>query len=184
MSNEVDLFVRAVATNIRRLRQEAELTLAELAAEAGLGRSTLAQLESGKGNPSVETLWAIAAALRVPFGRLVEEDAPALRVVRASEQPAVRSAETEQIGRLLSASHRRGTFELYVMDIGGVARHADAHHAGVIEHLLVVEGALRAGPASGPVELQAGDLVTFPADVPHVYEGLPQAHYVLLMSYP
>ena len=184
MSNEVDHFVRAVATNIRRLRQEAELTLAELAAEAGLGRSTLAQLESGKGNPSVETLWAIAAALRVPFGRLVEEDAPALRIVRASEQPAVRSTETAQIGRLLSASHRRGTFELYTMDIGGEARRADAHHAGVIEHLLVVEGALRAGPASGPVELQAGDLVTFPADVPHVYEGLPQAHYVLLMSYP
>ena len=184
MSNEVDQFVRAVATNIRRLRQEAALTLAELAAEAGLGRSTLAQLESGKGNPSVETLWAIAAALRVPFGQLVEEQVPALRVVRASEQPAVRSTETEQVGRLLTASHRRGSFELYVMDIGGQPRHADAHHAGVIEHLLVVEGTLRVGPVSGPVELQAGDLVTFPADVPHLYEGLPEAHYVLLMSYP
>ena len=30
----------------------------------------------------------------------------------------------------------------------------------------------------------SGDLVTFPGDVPHVYEGLPEAHYVLLMSYP
>ena len=88
------------------------------------------------------------------------------------------------MGRLLTASHRRGTFELYVMDIGEHARHADAHHAGVIEYLLVVEGVLRAGPASEPVELQAGDLATFPADVPHVYEGLPDAHYVLLMSYP
>ena len=91
MSNEVELFVGTVATNIRRLRQQAGLTLAELAAEAGLGKSTLAQLESGRGNPSVETLWAIAAALRVPFGRLVEEEGPALRVVRASEQPVVRS---------------------------------------------------------------------------------------------
>ena len=54
----------------------------------------------------------------------------------------------------------------------------------MIEHLLVVEGALRVGPASGPVELQVGDLVTFPGDVPHVYEGLPAAHYALLMSYP
>ena len=173
MSNDVDRFVRTVATNIRRLRQQADLTLAELAGAAGLGKSTLAQLESGKGNPSVETLWAIAAALRVPFGQLVEEEGPALR-----------STETSQIGRLLCTSHRRGTFELYAMDIGAQARHADAHHAGVIEHLLVVEGALRVGPASGPVELQAGDLVTFPGDVPHVYEGLPAAHYALLMSYP
>jgi transcriptional regulator with XRE-family HTH domain len=184
LSNDVDRFVRTVATNIRRLRTQAGLTLVELAADAGLGKSTLAQLESGKGNPSVETLWAIAAALRVPFGRIVEEEAPALRIVRASEQPALRSTEAEQVGRLLTASHRRGTFELYAMDIGAQARHADAHHAGVIEHLLVVEGALRVGPADGPVDLQAGDLVTFPGDVPHVYEGQPAAHYVLLMSYP
>ena len=184
MSNEVELFVGTVATNIRRLRQQAGLTLADLAAEAGLGKSTLAQLESGRGNPSVETLWAIAAALRVPFGRLVEEEGPALRVVRASEQPVVRSAETAQVGRLLTASHRRGTFELYAMDIGPEPRNADPHHAGVIEHLLVVEGALRVGPASGPVELESGDLVTFPGDVAHLYQGLPSAHYALLMSYP
>jgi transcriptional regulator with XRE-family HTH domain len=184
LSTEVDSLVRSVAANIRRLRHEAGLTLAELATAAGLGKSTLAQLESGKGNPSVETLWAIAAALRVPFGRLMEEQGAALRVVRASEQPAVRSAETAQVGRLLTASQRRGTFELYAMDIGAEARNADPHHAGVVEHLLVVDGALRVGPASGPVELQPGDLVTFPGDVPHVYQGLPAAHYVLLMSYP
>src|SRR5215212_6364677 len=120
---------------------DAGLTLADLAAASGLGKSTLAQLESGRANPSVETLWAIAAALRVPFGRLVEEDRPAVRVVRASEQPALRSAEAGQVGRLLASAPRRGTFELYAMDIDAAARHADAHHAGVVEYLLVVEGA-------------------------------------------
>ena len=180
----MDLLVRTVAGNIRRLRQEADLTLAELATAAGLGKSTLAQLESAKGNPSVETLWAIAAALRVPFGRLMEDDRPSVTVIRASEQPAVRSTETGQVGRLLAAAPRRGTVELYTMDIDGAARHADPHHAGVVEYLLVVEGAVRAGPETTPVELRAGDLLTFPGDVPHVYEGLPEAHYVLLMSYP
>ncbi len=184
MSNEVELFVGTVATNIRRLRQQAGLTLAELAAEAGLGKSTLAQLESGRGNPSVETLWAIAAALRVPFGRLVEEEGPALRVVRASEQPVVRSTEAAQVGRLLTASHRRGTFELYAMDIGPEPRNADPHHAGVIEHLLVVEGGCGSARRPARSSSQSGDLVTFPADVPHLYQGLPDAHYALLMSYP
>ena len=184
MSTDVDRFVRNVAANVKRLRQEAELTLAELALAAGLGKSTLAQLESGKGNPSVETLWAIAAALRVPFGRLVEDDRPAVTVIRASEQPAVTSSETGQVGRLLAAAPRRGTFELYAIDIDGPARHADPHHAGVVEYLLVVAGAVRAGPESAPVELRTGDLITFPGDVPHVYEGQPEAHYVLLMSYP
>jgi transcriptional regulator with XRE-family HTH domain len=182
----VDTLVRAVAANVRALRLEAGLTLADLAAQAGLGKSTLAQLESGKANPSVETLWAIAAALRVSFARLVEEQRPSLQVVRASDVPAMRSEETPGwAGRLLAASHRRGTFDLYAIDLeAGSVRHAEPHHAGVVEHLVVVEGKLRAGPQSGPVELGRGDLVTFAADVPHVYEALATTHAVLLMCYP
>ena len=66
-------------------------------------------------------------------------------------------------GRLLSASHRRGTFDLYSLDIdaGGV-RHAEPDHSGVVEHLVVVEGRMRVGPQSGPVDLDTGDLVSSP----------------------
>jgi len=182
----VDAFVRAVAANIRALRAQAGMTLAELAAAAGLGKSTLAQLESGRANPSVETLWAITAALKVPFARIVEEERPSLRVVRAADVPPMFSAETPGwAGRLLSASQGRGTFDLYALDLEkGAVRHADAHHAGVTEHLLVVAGRLRAGPAGNAVELGSGDLVTFGADVPHVYEALETSHCVLLMAYP
>jgi transcriptional regulator with XRE-family HTH domain len=182
----VDTFVRSVAANVRALRMDAGLTLADLAAAAGLGKSTLAQIESGRANPSVETLWAIAAALRVPFARLVEEERSALRVVRARDVPAMHSTETPGwAGRLLTASHGRGTFDLYALDLeAGAARHAAAHHTGVVEHLVVVVGTMRAGPQSGPVLLEAGDLVTFAADVPHVYEAIETAHCVLLMAYP
>ena len=182
----VDTFVHAVASNVRALRLDAGLTLNDLASAAGLGKSTLAQLESGKANPSVETLWAIAAALRVPFARIVEEDRAALRVVRARDVPPMHSAEAPGwAGRLLATSHGRGTFDLYTLDLeAGTTRHADPHHAGVKEHLIVVVGRLRAGPETGPVELEAGDLVTFAADVPHVYEALETTHCVLLMAYP
>ncbi len=178
--------MRAVAANIRTLRAQAGLTLADLAAAAGLGKSTLAQLESGRANPSVETLWAIAAALEVSFARIVEEERPSLRVVRASDVTPLLSSETPGwAGRLLSASQARSTFDLYALDLeAGSARHADPHHAGVMEHLLVVTGRLRAGPEGNAVELASGDLLTFQADVPHVYEALETTHCVLLMAYP
>jgi transcriptional regulator with XRE-family HTH domain len=186
MEQSVDTFVRTVAANVRSLRMQSELTLAELATAAGLGKSTLAQLESGKGNPSVETLWAIAAALQVPFARIVEEVRPTTKVVRASEVPPMHSAETPGwAGRLLTASHGRGTFDLYALDLEqGAVRHADPHHAGVLEHLVVVVGRLRAGPVTEPMLLEQGDLLTFGADVPHIYEALETTHCVLLMAYP
>jgi transcriptional regulator with XRE-family HTH domain len=185
-SGSADAFVRAVAANVRKLRQRAGYTLADLAAASGLGKSTLAQLESGKGNPSVETLWAIAAALAVPFARLIEEERPALRVVRASDVPPVKSEETPGwAGRVLATTERRGTFELYALDLrAGTTRHAAPHYAGVFEYLLVVSGRLRAGPVGQAVELAAGDLVSFTADTPHDYEALEDTHAVLVMSYP
>ncbi len=175
-----------IAANVKLLRHQAGMTLAELAAAADLGKSTLAQLESGKSNPSVETLWALAAALKVPFARLIEDQRPPLRVVRARDVPPMRSAEAPGwAGRLLTTGDRRGSFDLYALDLeAGSARHADAHHAGVVEHLVVVIGRLIAGPQGETVELGPGDMVTFAADVPHEYEALEDCHLVLLMSYP
>ena len=44
-----------IASAIGRERERAGLSLSALAAKAGLAKSTLSQLEAGKGNPSIET---------------------------------------------------------------------------------------------------------------------------------
>ena len=134
----------------------------------------------------METLWALAAALAVPFARIVEEERAPLRVTRRADAPTILSRDTPGwIGRLLSNPDRRGTFEVYSIEFAaGETRHADQHHAGVVEHLVVVTGRLRAGPVSGTVELGPGDLATYAADVPHVYETLEPGDAVLVMSYP
>jgi len=179
--------VRTVAANVRALRLAAGLTLPELAERAGLGRSTLAQLESGRANPSMETVWAVAAALAVPFGRIVEPALPDVRVVRAGQGVRVESEEAgAYVAHLLATSPRRGSFEIYALTAEpGEVRHAAAHTAGLVEHLVVTAGALRAGPAGRPEDLAAGDLVTFAGDVDHVYEALaPRTTALLLMDYP
>ena len=65
-----------IAAALRRERDRAGLSLSELAKRAGIAKSTLSQLESGAGNPSVETLWALSVALDVPFARLIEPARP------------------------------------------------------------------------------------------------------------
>lgn len=176
----------AVAGNVRRHRERRRLSLSELAALAGVGKSTLSQIESGRANPSMETLWAIATALGVPFGDLVSPGAPEVRVLRAGEGVRVDSAGADFLVRLLASTGRRGACEVYAIESSpGEARTADPHPAGVLEHLLVTAGAMEAGPRDGPVTLGPGDLATFPGDVPHAYRALePGTRAVLVMDYP
>ena len=48
---------RAVGENLKRIRKSKKLSMERLAAEAGVSRSMLGQIERGEANPSVG-LWA------------------------------------------------------------------------------------------------------------------------------
>src|SRR5262244_1740374 len=81
--------VAQIAASLRRERAKAGISLTELARRAGIAKSTLSQLESGAGNPSVETLWAICVALDAPFSRLLDPPRALTQVIRAGEGPTV-----------------------------------------------------------------------------------------------
>ena len=165
--------VKTIAGNVRRLRTARGFSAAGLARESGVARATLAELEAGRGNPTVETLYGLAKVLGITFADLlVEGEAPSVHVVRAGEGAQVAGAVVQ--ARLLrQATVERARVELYdIRVVPGQPRHADGHQAGVHEQLLIHEGRLRVGPESGPVEVGPGDFVAFGAAVPHVYEAL------------
>lgn len=175
-----------IAAALRRERELAGISLAELARRAGIAKSTLSQLESGTGNPSVGTVWALGVALGVPFSRLVEQPTPVVRVVRSGEGAGLRSDHADFTGTLLSAGSSRARRDIYLIELEpGASRDAHAHTPGSVEHLIVAAGRMRAGPASDPVELGPGDYATFPGDLPHRYEALaPGTFAVLVMEHP
>lgn len=178
--------VATIAAALRRERDRAGISLAELARRAGIAKSTLSQLEAGNGNPSVETVWALGVALGVPFSRLVEQPAPAVRVIRAGEGPRLRSEHADFIGTLLAAGSRHARRDIYLIEIEpGSPREAQAHTAGSVEHIVVAAGRLRTGPVDAPVELGPGDYATFAGDVPHGYQAMaPGTFAVLVMEHP
>lgn len=175
-----------IADRVRSLRQETGRSLADLAAAAGIGKSTLHAIEAGEANPGIETLWALAGALGVPFGALLEVPAPRVRLVRATEGPEVVAEHTAMRARLkVATAHHRRT-ELYTLDLEPVGRRlAEPHGRGTVEHVLLLAGALRVGPEDAEVTLEPGDLASFPGDVAHRYETLaPATRAVLLLEYP
>lgn len=173
-----------IAASLRRERDRAGISLTALARRANIAKSTLSQLESGTGNPSVETLWALAVALDIPFSRLVEPAAPAVRIVRAGTGTRIHSDHAAFAATLLSAGPAHVRRDLYLLELEpGAVRDAEAHIAGV-EHLVVTSGRLRTGPAAEPAELGPGDYIAFPADEPHRYEALePATRAVLVMEH-
>ena len=175
-----------VAENLRLLRGEQGLESVELAEKAGIEAAAYEELEAGRADPGIETLWAVAAALGVPFSQLVEQVVPEVRILRAGEGLPIDAEGADLHALLKLSSSRRSTFEIYVIDSEpGSAHRAEGHVDGCIEHLMVLKGAMRAGPVDNPVELNAGDLATFAGDAPHQYETLEEGtRALLLMEYP
>ena len=58
--------------NVRRIRGEAGLSQEELAYRAKLHRTYISSIERGQRNVSVENIFAIAGALKVPPGDLLK----------------------------------------------------------------------------------------------------------------
>jgi len=61
-----------IAENIRRIRNERNMTQEKLAYEADLNRAYVGYIERGERKPSVETLNKLALSLKVPLFKLFQ----------------------------------------------------------------------------------------------------------------
>ncbi|SIR45532.1 helix-turn-helix domain-containing protein [Microbacterium sp. RURRCA19A] len=163
-----------IATTLRRERERRDLSVSELARRAGVAKATVSQLENGGGNPSVETLWALASALEVPFAVLVDEGVRSPTLIRAGEgTAAVPASSADYLAVLLSASPPHARRDIYVLSADpGSPRVSDPHPRGTVEHVVLVTGRGRIGPVDAPYDLSPGDYLSYPGDAPHVFEAL------------
>jgi transcriptional regulator with XRE-family HTH domain len=180
MSNEI---VKVVGTNLRRLRTEDGRTLSDLARASGVAKATLSALEGGRGNPTIETLSAIAAALEIPMGDLITSSEPApVTVVRNDEGTFVPGTANDL--RLVARFAPSGPVEIYEATWPKRStRNAGGHGPGTREHVFVTRGGLKVGPVGREVGLAGGDYATFVADEPHIYEARAGTRALLLMQW-
>ncbi len=150
----------AVGARIRALRAERGLSLSALAAAAGIGKGSLSELESGRRNPTLDTLYAVAGPLGVPLAVLLDFDAGAVAADAGFEAVLLHTERTSA-----------ATSEVYLLRVdAGVTRSSPAHQRGVVEQLTVLAGSCRVEYGDGHVvDVGAGGHAAWPADVPHRY---------------
>ena len=170
-----------VGRRLRELRQSRGISLSALARQAGVGKATLSGLETGTRNPTLETLYAVTAALGLPLAAVLAAPRSA-----GTSAPMVRGSAVE--ATLLEVfSDGDVTYELYrIRVISGLTQASPAHHTNVTEHVTVFSGVLRAGPTTAPMLAKAGEYLSWRADVPHTYlaVGPDDVYATLLMRYP
>nr|WP_239579257.1 XRE family transcriptional regulator [Microlunatus panaciterrae] len=168
---------------MQRERRRTGLSLAEVARRAGIAKSTLSQLESGTGNPSVETLWALSVALDVPFAELVQPSRPRVQLIRAGEGPTIAAERADYVATLLASCPPHARRDLYLVSAQpGTARESDPHLPGVIEHVVLGAGRALVGPTEDPAELGPGDYIAYPGDAAHIFKALEADTFAVLVS--
>ncbi len=182
---------------IRSLRTAAGLTLGDVAAQAGVSRSLISQVERGLAQPSLTTLRSVAGVLGVPMGALFHddleegatpshEDAERRFVVRAGQQKHVRLESPGAEYRLLTPD---GDALLEFMwcrvapasseppGDGGFQAHAGEENAYILTGTLTY---LLGG--RDEMVLDAGDSISFDASIPHRVENRTAAPAELIIA--
>jgi transcriptional regulator with XRE-family HTH domain len=151
----------SVGPRLRALRQEQELTLAELSGTTGISVSTLSRLESGSRKPTLELLLPLARAHGVTLDELV--DAPPTGDPRVHLKAVKRGGMT-----MLPLSQRAGGIQAYKLVIPSTKRQRvePKTHEGY-EWLYVLSGTVRLVLGNKDLLLEPGEVVEFDTRTPH-----------------
>ncbi len=163
------------------------MSLRELARRLGLSPSLISQVETGKSQPSISTLFAIVGELEVPVNEVIWEDgaeavserrSPRSRKAAAvdSESPLQRADERVSIHidsgvswqRLTSGPDHDVDFLLLRYEPGGESTAPESlmRHNGK-EYGYVLSGRLRVTVGFESHELRRGDSISFDCTEPH-----------------
>jgi XRE family transcriptional regulator, regulator of sulfur utilization len=153
-----------IGANVRRRRLALGLTLEQLAEASGVSPAMLSEVERSVKNPTVKLAYQVARALGCSLTDLLEDDsAEAPVVVRAADRRTLVDPETGVERHGLSPDLLRRGLELvwYALPPGASAGEMAANRRGIVEHLVVIQGALTVLLGGEPTRLARGDGMTY-----------------------
>jgi XRE family transcriptional regulator, regulator of sulfur utilization len=160
-----------LADNIVALRKKKALSQEQLSKMAEIPRSTLTHIESGSGNPSLQNLVKLSAALQVGLEELLSRPRNECELRELSEIPVIkRSQGRVRIFKLLPDKVKGLDVDRMEMDAGALMG-GHPHLGGAKEYLTVIEGEVTVIVAGDQYKVKAGGVFAFPGDQAHSYRN-------------
>ncbi len=168
--------MKLIGVSIKRLREEQDMTLRELAKDVGVSPSFLSQVEQGKASPSLATLKSIADQLQTTVGRLIDDDGtqPGDRLVTTERQRKAfkQSGNGIQMYLLSEISpHKQMQPLLFKLGQSAASGESTYSHYGQ-EFVLVLKGSLEITLGDKSYKIKKGETIYFNSSTPHSFKNL------------
>jgi transcriptional regulator with XRE-family HTH domain len=156
---------------LREVRERKQKTLREVAGQAGLSESLISQIERNRISPALDTLLKIIDVLEIDLDYVLRDFKRERQVnlVRAGERnrAVIGGAVYEQLSHTASISQEHA-MEAYSLEIppGGKSGDEEVGHPGQ-ELGVIIKGTCECVVGKRVYALQAGDSISFAADIPH-----------------
>ena len=182
---------KALGNQIRTIRRQHDLSVADLASAAGISNGMLSKIENGGISPSLATLQAISGVLQVPLSTLFAsfEERQDASFVPAGQGVTIerRGTKVGHVYQLLGHVLRGDVVvEPYLITLREqAAAHTSFRHAGV-EFLYMLKGEVQYRHGSETYRLTPGDALLFDSAAPHGPETLSdkETTYLSIIVYP
>ncbi len=167
----------AIGHQVRAFRGQLNMTVSEVAKQAGLSPGMLSKIENGVTSPSLATLKSLSRALNVPvtsFFRKYEEERDA-SFVKAGHGLTIERRGTRAGHQYQLLGHTVGKRVFVEPYLISLTDESDVfplfQHSGV-EFIYMLQGAVLYRHANRTYRLTSGDSLFFDADAPHGPEDL------------
>lgn len=159
---------------IRTLRKKWGLTAEELASRAKLTRATVAKIEGGEGNPTIETIEALSNVFQLTSSELIR-----LAEVVRCEEGITKILDTE---RFESTHIWFPHFEMYhIRAKAGVRKESDPQcHENTAEICLVLSGRVKVTVGGRSHDLGPEMALRFKALHDHYFDVIEKAEFLLM----
>lgn len=183
----------AIGREVRNLRRQQGMTVADLAGITGLSIGMLSKIENGNTSPSLTTLQVLSHAFSVPvtaFFKSYEEKREAQHVVAGEhleiERRGTRAGHQYHLLGHIGSNSSGVMVEPYIITLTSESDTFPAFQHEGLELLYMLEGVVDYRHGDRVYTLRPGDSLFFDADAPHGPENLVQlpARYLSVIAYP
>ncbi|MEW5920357.1 MAG: cupin domain-containing protein [Bacillota bacterium] len=163
-----------IGTRLKKFRTHSKLSLKDLAEATGLSISAISQFEKGLTQPSVNSLYRIAAALDKEVTSFFETQDNNKEVILRSNKRKRLGVPSSKVTFEVLVPNLEGNIEMLLAELepGGETAEEPASHEGEEECLIVIGGDIEVTIGEKKYILHDKDSIYFNCSLPHKYKNI------------